>query len=84
MRTLNSLGQRDSQRMARILKALQSREWVRSDALAEIGGVARLHLAGFIKILRGEGFVIEHMRRYCSFERTVWRSYYKMTEETKQ
>jgi len=69
--------------MARILVVLQrSRDGVSADELAAYGKVEKLKVAGFVKILRGEGFVVEHTRRWgwCS-GRGGWRSFYRMKEQ---
>ncbi len=70
--------------MARILEALQvHKEGVGADVLAALGGVTKYRVAGFVKILRGEGFTVEYTtRRERSSSNGVMRDqgYYTMKE----
>lgn len=78
------LGQRDGARMARILEGLRrSRDGVSVDKLAALGRVTKHRVAGFVKVLRGEGFTVEYSTRR---ERDGWsgamkeKGYYTMKE----
>ncbi len=65
MRTLSNLGSRDGARMARILEALQAhKEGVGADVLAAWGKVTKYRVAGFVKVLRGEGFTVEYSTKW--------------------
>lgn len=65
MRTLASLSQRYGARMARILEALQAhKEGVGADVLSDLGKVTKYRVAGFVKVLRGEGFTVEYTTRW--------------------
>jgi hypothetical protein len=65
VRTLASLSQRYGARMARILEALQAhKEGVGADVLSAIGKVTKYRVAGFVKVLRGEGFTVEYTTRW--------------------
>lgn len=51
--------------MARILEVLEAhKEGVGADVLAALGEVTKYRVAGFVKILRGEGFTVEYTTRW--------------------
>jgi hypothetical protein len=71
--------------MSRIMEVLRARkDGVSADFLAACGKVAKYRVAGFVKVLRGEGFTVEYSTRR---ERDGWsgamkeRGYYTMKEK---